>query len=241
MGRIKRKRGISDANLQKNYWTVGQVMKMTGATEMQIQRCISKSGIKAVHRKKITYIPRRPFQKWISGQPHYLLREESEITAMLQSSMSVTELAEILDVDDQTAWNIVRSKAGREFLRTFWIANRMRIEKTSFFRWLSKDSRYGLAGTDRTDGDVEDLDSMSAEKYLTDAEAARVAGLSVSRLAYFRRKGEFPSERLTYHVVRIPASGFLPWLQERKKAETEERSRRGRFQRIVQENNEETK
>lgn len=219
---------VMDDDLSRDYWTFEQLSRMTGATESQIKRNVSGNHLRSLHRNGQRYVLREDFIRWVSGQPHYFLEDEETMARQIRSSVSLPEFARMLDVNYDTARNILNSLNGKRLLKTFWIANRIRITKASVFRWLVEDSRFGAAKQERPEK-LPDFTKLG--KYLTDEEAAYLSGLSVSRLADLRRKGEFPSVRLSYHVVRIPLDGFLPWLFRRKEKESTERSQRGRFQR----------
>lgn len=223
----RKKRWPSEKILQRDYWKLEQLTKMTGATESQIRENVKNNRIRHVTVRGEYYVSQKAFIKWVNKQPHYSLESEEIMTEQIRTSISVQEFADLMKVSDITAHNILRSATGKRFLKTFWVANRVRITKVSFFQWLAADSRFGMAEKVQT-GKPPDLKHIG--KYITDEEAAYLAGVSVSWIAQLRRRGEFPSEHSTYHVVRIPLDGFLPWLIRRRKKDEVQRSRRGRFQ-----------
>ena len=210
MGKNGKRRWPSEKILQRDYWKADQLAKMTGATESQIRRNVLNKRIRHARFKKFS-------------------AEESEeiMEERLRTSISVREFADLLKVSRTTAENILRSATGKRMLKTFWAANRIRITKMSFFQWLAVDSRFGMA---KKPDHEKPPDYRKAGEYLTDEEAASLAGVSVSWMAQLRRRGEFPSVRVSYHVVKIPSEEFFTWLADRKQQEILTKLRRGRFQ-----------
>ena len=227
MGKNGKRRWPSEKILQRDYWKADQLAKMTGATESQIRRNVLNSRIRHVTIRGECYISQKAFIRWVNKQPHYSLESEEIMEEWLRTSISVREFADLLKVSRTTAENILRSATGKRMLKTFWAANRIRITKMSFFQWLAVDSRFGMA---KKPDHEKPPDYRKAGEYLTDEEAASLAGVSVSWMAQLRRRGEFPSVRVSYHVVKIPSEEFFTWLADRKQQEILTKLRRGRFQ-----------
>lgn len=222
MGKTKRKRPASDKSLQRYYWSMNQLMKMTGATASQIRWNVSKNRIPYVLVNGEYYISKKSFSEWSIQNPHFPLESEETISEWIRTSFNIIEFAQLLNVNLTTAENILKSADGKRQLRIIWVANHVRITKESLFQWIAISNRSDKNGEESPKNSP---DFSKVEKFLTDEQAAYLAGLSVTRIGAIRRKGEFPSLQVTKRIARIPLDSYLPWLYERKKRKQLRKSR----------------
>jgi hypothetical protein len=180
MGKTKKKRSASDESLQRYYWSVNQLMKMTGATASQIRWNVSKNRIPYVLVNGEYYISKESFSEWSIQNPHFPLESEETISEWIRTSFSTVEFAQLLNVNLTTAENILKSADGKRQLKIIWVANHVRITKESFFQWIAMSNRSDRHGEESPKSSP---DFSKVEKLLTDEQAAYLAGLSVRRLA----------------------------------------------------------
>ena len=229
MAKTKRKKRPSDKILQRDYWTVDQLARMTGATVSQIRWNVSKNRISYVVDNGEYYISKKSFREWVLKKPHFPLESEEVILERIQTSFSVTEFSKLLNVSVTTAENILKSEDGKRLLKIIWVANHVRITKESFFQWLAEGNRPGLH-ENRCPENSPDLNNLG--KYINYKQAAYLAGLSVESIGRLTRQGAFPSLRVSLRVsartVRIPLESFIPWVYRRNQRRQLNRSKMSR-------------
>lgn len=98
MAKTKRKKRPSDKILRRDYWTVDQLAKMTGASEFQIHRNMMKDKIDHVVDNGESYISQKAFREWVVQHPHFPIESEEIISERIRISFSVTEIAQLLNV-----------------------------------------------------------------------------------------------------------------------------------------------
>jgi len=225
MAKTKRKKRPSDKILRRDYWTVDQLAKMTGASEFQIHRNMMKDKIDHVVDNGEYYISQKAFREWVVQHPHFPIESEEIISERIRISFSVTEIAQLLNVNRKTAEHILTSTDGKRLLKTFWVANQIRITKISFFQWLAESSRPGLYenGCPENSPDLNNLG-----RYINYKQAAYLAGLSVESIGCLTRQGAFPSLRVSARTVRIPLESFIPWVYRRDQRRQLNRSKKSR-------------
>ena len=128
---------------------------------------------------------------------------------------------------------LLKKPAYAHFFEIVEIAGRRRITKESFKRFLNGQKEYGLVRIQepgnaskhvtkgsRTDVEMNNRSDGTGSKYLTVAEAAKIAHLSRQALIKYADQGCFGKVRQK-NVVRIRRDEYEAWLKKRTGEATE--------------------
>ena len=233
--------------LKQESYSVRDIAEMLGLCEARAYEVMNASGLQPIFVNFWKRYPKEDFERWYSEQSHYRKKEERERDAELESSsMSMPEMARLLDVPRSIVYSILRTDPGKSQLEVVIVGDQKRIMKDSFKRWYSKQTLY-LKPEDRPghpdalDLHYEDclnarhikyqrqrkqaaMDNPSANPdFLTKQEAAYLADTAMRTIERWIRENNFPVAKISSKLVRIPKKDFLQFL-ESKQTEKNERS-----------------
>ena len=172
-------------------------------------------------------------QDWYHSQSRYRTQEDRKKDAAAEAaSLSMPEMARLLDVPRSTVYGILSSKKYAPLLDVIVIAGRRRGTKESFERFLQAQDTYELFNFEYEELELEEkreyenykrrcpaeADHSQEKKcleYLTVPEAAELAGVEPATIAYWYTIGKI-SVRKTGKIIRIPREAFEQWLLKRK-------------------------
>lgn len=173
-------------------------------------------------------VPREAFETWYASQSKYRTLEDQEKDAELERhSMTMPEMARLLDVPRKTVYEIMRSERGRKTLQVIELAGKKRVLTRSFDIWyagqtvyLKPEDRvahpeaanihYADCLKSRTDSPhkIRPASTSSNPVFLTIDEAALISGSDRKRIYRWIRQKRFPVIRSGKRTVRIPRREF---------------------------------
>ena len=216
---------------QESY-SAQDMAKMLGVSEDVAYYIISRYELPVVLVDYWKRVPRDAFEKWYASQSKYRTLEDQEKDAELERhSMTMPEMARLLDVPRKIVYEIMRSERGRKTLQVIELAGKKRILNRSFEIWYAGQTEY-LKPEDRAEhpeaANVHYADCLksSAKKmkkeppkavssnpeYLTVDEAALLAGIERGRILKWVRRDRFPVVRSGKKLIRIPRTEFENFL-----------------------------
>jgi len=187
-------------------------------------------------------VTKESFYNWYNSQSRYRTKEDKERDAAIENaSISMPEMARLLGVPRSTVYSILRNPNYKDMFEIIIVAERKRITRESFEKFLTLQDKYKL-------DEINDYEEISMEEnialaehrrkklknkqhradngnldYLTFDEAALLAKVSRATIYEWSRKKYFP----VVHVVkasRIPRKEFKQYLEKRKLEEGDEKS-----------------
>lgn len=173
------------------------------------------------------------FQKWYDGQSRYRTKDDKKRDAEMEAAtLTMPEMARQLGITRNQVYGILNSQKYQHFFEFVTIADRKRITKESFQKFLDGQDEYHLDPAN----DYEELAmeenvalanyrrkklAQTGERgrngnlqYLTIDEAAFMAKVSRSMINVWYTKGYFPVVKIRNHV-RIKRKEFEAWLEKR--------------------------
>ena len=228
------------AQLAQESYSVPEVARMLGIHENYAYTMIAQTGMKTVLVNSWMRVPKEAFEEWYKNQDRYRLEEDREKEAELrESTMSMPDIARLLDVPRGTVYSIIRSKKGKQFFNTIQLAGQTRITKESFEDWYRQQSRYlkledrdtrydrnrkhyrdCLSWRNKTLKNGKKIRVSANEDYLTIDEAALLAQKSHVTINRWIQNGSVPAERLGQRVTLIPREEFEAYLLKSKEHRT---------------------
>ncbi len=226
--------------LRQESYSAQDMGKMLGVSEDVAYYIINRYELPTILVDYWKRVPRDAFEKWYASQSKYRTLEDQEKDAELERhSMTMPEIARLLDVPRKTVYEIMRSERGRKTLQVIELAGKKRILNRSFDIWYAGQTEY-LKPEDRAGhpeaANIHYADCLKSSpkrakktppkavssnpEYLTVDEAALMAGVEHGRILKWIRKNRFPVVRSGKKLIRIPRTAFEDFLL--KTHETEE-------------------
>lgn len=236
--------------LREESLSAADVSEMLGISESYVYEVMEKAGIAAktdTYRKRY---PREEFEKWYAGQSRYCKTDRMEGEAsLIEVSLSMPDMARLLDVPRNIVYSILQSEAGRKQLQVFTYRNRKRITKESFEKWYAGQTEYlkpedrpghpeakdlhyadclkwnasgGKRGRRRKGGIQKPKNVSTGTALLTQEEAAYLGRVDVRTVRRWIREKQIPTVGISSKAVRIPRLEYEQFLS--KKAQSERRN-----------------
>lgn len=234
-------------NLRKESYSVRDIAEILGLSESHVYDLIIQHGIPTIAVQGWKRVTKQDFDKWYAGQTRYRTKEDREKDYFCEeTSMSMPEMARLLDVPRKTVYTILENKYGRENLEVIVIAGQKRITKKSFEKWYAGQSVY-LKPEDRifhpeaknihyadclTGGDAKKpsrgekagkkpRNIMTEAEYLTPQDIAYLAGVETRSVYRWVREGKLPLIRISKKINKIPRREAEQFLLSRIKGQAE--------------------
>lgn len=208
---------------------IAELLSITEDTAYDIIRRYQLPTELVYHWKRV---PKAAFDAWYASQSKYRTVEDREKDKELEiNSMTMPEMARLLDVPRSCVYEILRSERGRRTLQVFELAGKKRILNRSFEIWYAGQTEY-LKPEDRKEHpearNVHYADCLTGRinkkkyipprefssnpEYLSVDEAACLAACPRDRILKWIRKSKFPVIRSGKHLIRIPRMDFENFL-----------------------------
>lgn len=219
-----------------------EISEILGINEPSVYEIIKKYQIKTVIVDYWKRIPKEDFYRWYHSQSRYRTTEDRERDAAIEAAtITMPEMARLLGLTRSQVYEILKRPEFKDIFEIVIVADRKRITKESFNRFLEVQDKYRLdAGNKRKE--VTQEENTAVENYrrrnlkkkrnttnignsemLTIQEAAIVANVGKSSIHYWMDKEYFPIVRVM-NVTRIHRKEFEAFLIRRKSEMEGERS-----------------
>lgn len=220
--------------LKQESYSAGDIAEILGISEAYAYQLMKAGGVKPILVNYWQRFPKEAFNHWYASQSRYRNADDRLRDAELEeNSMSMPDMARLLDVPRSHVYSILNSERGKEMLEVIVVADRKRITKESFERWYASQTKY-LKPEDQPEGvprrHKSYADSLVKKKvrtnkgtkevrysdnpdYLTVDEAALQAKTSTARVYKWINAGRFPVLRISKMVTRIPRKEFEVFLE----------------------------
>ena len=228
--------------LKQESYSARDIAGILGVSESYVYEIMKAAGVKPVMVDFRQRFRREDFERWYSSQTRFRNDEDRRRDEEIEeSSMSMPDMARLLDVPRSVVYGILQSDLGKEMLEVIIIAGRKRITRESFDRWYASQTRY-LKPEDqpegvprrhksyadtlvkkkvKTDSGPREIRYSSNPEYLTIDEAAYMAKVSMDRIYRWIQSGKIPTLKVAKRVTRIPRRDFEMFLEEYMKQDKE--------------------
>ena len=229
--------------LKQESYSARDIAKMLAINESYAYWLMKDAGLPSVIADGWKRFPKEAFDAWYAGQSRFRNADDRLRDAEVEeSSMSMPEMARILDVPRSTVYGILKSSLGKKHLEVIVVAGRKRITRESFDRWYACQSKHrkpedqsaGVQGNQKSHAkkpvkkkekpnlETREIRYSSNPDFLTVDEAAEMAKVSTERLYRWIKAGEFPALRISKMVTRIPRAYYETFLKRYHEFDEEE-------------------
>ena len=228
--------------LKQESYSARDIAGILGVSESYVYEIMKTAGVKPVIVDSWQRFRREDFERWYGSQTRFRNDEDRRRDEEIEeSSMSMPDMARLLDVSRNVVYGILQSDLGKEMLEVIIVADRKRITRESFDRWYASQTSY-LKPEDQPEGvprkrksyadtlvkkkvktgsGTREIRYSSNPDYLTIDEAAYMAKVSMDRIYRWVQSGKIPALKLSKKMTRIPRTEFESFLEKYKKQDKE--------------------
>ena len=214
-------------------YSVPEIAEILGINDTVVYDLINKNNMEVVVVDYWKRIPKDSFQKWYDGQSRYRTKEDREKDAIVEeATITMPEMARLLGLTRSQVYQILKNPKYGHFFETIVIAEKKRITKESFQKFLEGQDRFQL-------DPANDYEELAQEQnialanfrrkklsqtgvrgsngnlgYLTFDEASYLAKVSRSLINKWADKGKFKVIKVGSRV-RICREDFEAWMEQR--------------------------
>lgn len=215
-------------------YSVAELAEMLELTDGVVYDLLKRNNIEVVIVDYWKRVPKDVFWKWYNGQTRYRTKEDKKRDEEIESAtLTMPEMARQLGISRNQVYSILNSNKYKHIFEYVIIADRKRITKESFQRFLNEQDEYHLdPANDYKELALEENVALADYRrkklvetndrsrngnlnYLTPDEAAFLAKVSRSMVTTWYSKGQFPIVKVG-NQVRIKRKEFEEWLERRK-------------------------
>jgi excisionase family DNA binding protein len=223
--------------LKKWSYSPLELAEMLDITDGTLYDLLKRENIETVVVDYWKRVPKKAFDDWYAGQTKYRKKEDREKDAAVEAAtITMPEMARLLGVTRSVVYSILSSPKYEHFFDTVVIADKKRITKESFQKFLDGQDAYHLdKRNDYKEVAMEENAALADfrrkklfasgvrkgngnDQYLTRSEAAMLAKVSQSTITRWADKGHFTVIKAG-EVMRISRIEFEDWLEYKKKME----------------------
>ena len=126
-------------------YSVKEVADLLGVDEYLVYDLLKKNQMEAVIVDYWKRIPKESFQNWYKSQSRYRTKEDREKDALLEdATITMPEMAQLLGTTRSAVYTILDNPKYSHFFEFIVIAEKKRITKESFQKFLEGQDRYKL-------------------------------------------------------------------------------------------------
>ena len=131
------------ALLKQESYSAGDIAEILGISEGFAYELMKAGGVKPILVNYWQRFPKEAFDRWYASQSRYRNADDRLRDAELEeNSMSMPDMARLLDVSRSIVYSIINSERGKELLEVIIVADRKRVTKESFEKWYVSQHTY---------------------------------------------------------------------------------------------------
>ena len=214
-------------------YSVKEVADLLGVDDYLVYELLKKNQMEAVIVDYWKRIPKESFQNWYKSQSRYRTKEDREKDALLEdATITMPEMAQLLGTTRSSVYTILDNPKYSHFFEFIVIAEKKRITKESFQKFLEGQDRYKLDPSNDYEELAQEQNIALANyrrkklsqtgirgsngniKYLTFDEASYLAKVSRSMINKWADTGKFTVIKVGSRV-RIRRDEFEDWMEQR--------------------------
>lgn len=215
-------------------YSVPEIAEILGINDSVVYDLINKNNMEVVVVDYWKRIPKESFRKWYDSQSRYRTKEDREKDAIVEeATITMPEMARLLGLTRSQVYQILNNPKYSHFFETIVIAEKKRITKESFQKFLEGQDQFHL-------DPANDYEELAQEQnialanfrrkklsqtgvrgsngnlgYLTFDEASYLAKVSRSLINKWADKGKFKVIKVGSRV-RICREDFEVWMEQWK-------------------------
>lgn len=131
--------------LKKWSYSVPEIAELLDLNDGSVYDLIKNNNIEVVIVDYWKRVPKRAFQEWYDNQSRYRTKEDKKRDAEIESAtITMPEMARLLGITRSQVYAILKNPKYRDFFDSIVIAEKKRITKESFQKFLDGQEKYQL-------------------------------------------------------------------------------------------------
>ena len=129
--------------LKQESYSPQDIAQILGISEYVAYSLIDRYNIPTITVDYWKRVRKEDFDNWYASQTKYRNKEDRQRDAdMEKNSMTMPEMARLLDVTRSRVYGMVKSEMGKQYLKVIVLADRKRITKDSFEVWYHAQKEF---------------------------------------------------------------------------------------------------
>ena len=206
--------------LKEQSYSARDIAEILDISEARAYEIINEKNLETVIVDYWKRVPKKAFEEWYAGQSHFRNAADRERDAQLESTtITMPEMARLLGIERNQVYSILKDRRYSHFFEFVIIADRRRIKKDGFEKFLEAQEKYQLVEQGKDTGaeyfQTPEECKTDLSEFLTLDEAARLAGVSRMTVMRWIEKG-YITEKRVGSVIRIFKNELTQWLQQKE-------------------------
>lgn len=210
--------------LREQSYSVREMAELLQISETTVYDIINRNHLETIVVDYWKRIPKEVFERWYYSQTRYRPQEDRERDAKVeQDTVSMPEIAWLLGIHRKEVYSFIYAKENEGRFRFVMVADRKRITRDSFMRWLNNQEKYHILTT--VEREKLELEHAAAEEKLRPKEPKNPNYYTVEEITYFFdihrstvykwiKEGTIAARRFG-KTWRIPREEFDDWIDFR--------------------------
>lgn len=209
--------------LRQQSYSAGDIAELLQLTESTVYEIIKRSHMETIQVNYQMRVPADVFDRWYNSQTRYRTQADRERDAVLEKdTVSMPEIAWQLGITRQEVYSFIYAAKNDGIFRFVTVADRKRITRDSYLRWLSGQDKYHILT--QAERDAREREQTKAlenaprkpknPNFYTIEEITYFFGIHRSTVYKWIREGMIPARRIGT-VWRIPREEFEDWMDYR--------------------------
>ena len=209
--------------LRQQSYSAGDIAELLQLTESTVYEIIKRSHMETIQVNYQMRVPADVFDRWYNSQTRYRTQADRERDAELEKdTLSMPEIAWQLGITRQEVYSFIYAAKNDGIFRFVTVADRKRITRDSYLRWLSGQDKYHILT--QAERDAREREQAKAlenaprkpknPNFYTIEEITYFFGIHRSTVYKWIREGMIPARRIGT-VWRIPREEFEDWMDYR--------------------------
>ncbi len=157
------------SSLHDNMYSVRDIMAILNLSKDSTLELIHRLNLLRFTIEGKFWVPKVIFDEWYASQSHYRNADDRKRDRQAEEdSITVPEMGRLIGLNPREAWKLYNHH--KDSLEMFRIADKPRITKSSFHRWLDNQSDYRLITR------VKKQSQATVREYVPVPEAANITG-----------------------------------------------------------------
>ena len=211
--------------LRQQSYSVKDIAELLQLNESTVYDILKRNHLKTVNVNFQMRVPVESFDRWYNSQTRYRTQADRERDAELEKdTVSMPEIAWQLGITRKEVYSFVYAKENSGLFHFVMIADRKRITRDSYMRWLNNQDKYHiLSPAEREARERERAMAEAAKnaprepknpKFYTIEEITYFFGIHRSSIYRWIKDGTMPARKVG-SVWRIPREEFEDWMDYR--------------------------
>lgn len=224
-GQVKYKKITGESpgeRLRQESYSPQDIAQMLGVSEYVAYSLISRYNIPTITVDCWKRVKKEDFDNWYVSQTKYRNKEDRQRDAdEEENSMTMPEMARLLDVPRYCVYSILNSEQGKKILKVIVVADRKRITKDSFEAWYRAQTKYAKPE------DRDKMPNVKKHKSYSEGLKAKPAQKNARKMTDQKKKKaksinnrsanpEYLSVQEAAAIAKVSSNNILYWINRNK-------------------------